>query len=175
MGNRNAVVTFTLKSINEKTSLIPGDELQLNSGEVGPDMFCRLAGVEQKDGLKMSTRDVMVNLSSTVFVALRVVIYYLCKNPSTMKKLVDELDVAESRLSSPVTYKEATNLPYLQAVLRKECISTPAWAYCWNAMSPPTEQQYVVNTCPEAQSSGSMPGCAPLQPEIIPATREIHP
>ena len=84
MENWNEVLTFTLKAINARTSLERGGELKLNEGEVGLDMLSRWAGVKHKEDLKMSTRDVVVHLSSNVFagsditaIALRAVIYYL--------------------------------------------------------------------------------------------------
>lgn len=122
----NEVLNFTLKAINSTTSLKRDGELEADEADVGKDMLSRWAAVKRADSLKMTTRDVVVHLSANVFagsgtaaIALRAVIYFLCKRPSTMRKLVAELDAAKEGFSHPVSYKEAVRLPYLNAVLRE--------------------------------------------------------
>ena len=124
----NQVLVFTLKAINERASIKRDGEL-INADTEGRDMLSRWAYVKSSDPLKMSTRDIIVHLSTNVFagsdttaIALRAVIYFLCKNPQCMKALVDQIDHAEKegQLSSPISYKEATTaLPYLNAVLKE--------------------------------------------------------
>jgi cytochrome P450 len=60
-------------------------------------MLSRWSPVKQIDPLKKSTRDIIVHSSANVFagsdttaIALRAIIYYLCKTPSAMEKMVDE-------------------------------------------------------------------------------------
>lgn len=124
----NQVLVFTLKAINERASIKRDGEL-INADSEGRDMLSRWAYVKSSDPLKMSTRDIVVHLSTNVFagsdttaIALRAVIYLLCKNPATMKALVDQIDQADKdgKLSKPISYKEAnTALPYLNAVLKE--------------------------------------------------------
>jgi cytochrome P450 len=76
----------------------------------------------------MSTIEMIVDLSTVLFAGSDTtatghptIIYYLCKDLSKMKKVVDELDAAERQgvLSNPVAYKEALNhLQYLKAVIK---------------------------------------------------------
>lgn len=124
----NQVLVFTLKAINERASIKRDGEL-INADSEGRDMLSRWAYVKSSDPLKMSTRDIVVHLSTNVFagsdttaIALRAIIYLLCKNPSTMEALVSEIDQADrdGKLSRPISYKEATTaLPYLNAVLKE--------------------------------------------------------
>lgn len=126
----NQVLNFTLKAINARTSIKrDGELLDAEESEVGKDMLSRWAAVKSNDPLKMSTRDIIVHLSTNVFagsdttaIALRAVIYFLCKDPERMKKLVNQIDEADKagNLSNPISYKEATtHLPYLGAVLKE--------------------------------------------------------
>ena len=57
--------------------------------------------------------------SDTTAISLSSVIYFLHKYPSTLKELRRELDAAEAngRISDPITFKEAQDLPYLKAVI----------------------------------------------------------
>ena len=59
--------------------------------------------------------------SDTTAISLRAILYYLLKNPSTMRKLEKEIDdMAEKGLiSDPVTYQQSCRMPYLQAVIKE--------------------------------------------------------
>lgn len=66
--------------------------------------------------------------SDTTSIALSSVVYYLVKHPRALEKLRRELEDAEAaRLaSSPITFKEAQGLPYLQAVIMETMRIHPA-------------------------------------------------
>ena len=57
---------FTLKAINMRTTISRDGELELEEGKVGNDMLSKWAAVKSFDPLKMSTRDVVVHLSTNV-------------------------------------------------------------------------------------------------------------
>ncbi|RMD41173.1 hypothetical protein DV735_g3942, partial [Chaetothyriales sp. CBS 134920] len=124
----NQVLVFTLKAINSRASLKRDGEL-LSADVEGRDMLSRWAYVKSSDPNKMTTRDVIVHLSTNVFagsdttaIALRAIVYFLCRNPAAEGKLVAEIDAADQRgeLSKPVAYKEAnTLLPYTLAVIKE--------------------------------------------------------
>lgn len=124
----NQVLVFTLKAINSRASIKRDGEL-INADSEGRDMLSRWAYVKSSDPDKMSTRDIIVHLSTNVFagsdttaIALRAIIYFLCRNPATRRKLVNEIDSADTagQLSTPISYKEAsTLLPYLGAVVKE--------------------------------------------------------
>jgi cytochrome P450 len=124
----NQVLLFTLKAINSRASITRDGEL-INADVEGNDMLSRWASVKSSDPLKMTTRDIVVHLSGNVFagsdttaIALRAIIYFLCRHPDCMTRLVAEIDHADAQdsLSHPISYKEATTfLPYLTAVVKE--------------------------------------------------------
>ncbi|GAB7362699.1 hypothetical protein MBLNU230_g3006t2 [Neophaeotheca triangularis] len=123
----NQVLVFTLKVINSRASIKRDGEL-INADSGGNDMLSRWAYVNSSDPDKMSTKDIIVNLSAAVFagsdttsIALRSMIYFLCKNPHCMEKLVTEIDGADAagNLSTPITYRQAAALPYLNGVMKE--------------------------------------------------------
>ncbi|RFU30248.1 hypothetical protein B7463_g6110, partial [Scytalidium lignicola] len=128
MESWNSVLTFTLKAINSRTSIKRDGELELHDGGK-TDMLSRWAAVKSKDPLKMSTRDIVVHLSTNVFagsdttaIALRAIIYFLIKHPEKLRKTLEELDAAdrEGKLSDPVSYRESiAHLPYNSAVMKE--------------------------------------------------------
>ncbi|GAD96765.1 predicted protein [Paecilomyces variotii No. 5] len=66
--------------------------------------------------------------SDTTAISLRAVLYYTLKNPRVYAKLREELDDAtgSGRISSPVTWKESQELPYLDAVIKEALRLHPA-------------------------------------------------
>lgn len=123
----NQVLVFTLKAINSRASIKRDGEL-INADTEGRDMLSRWAYVKSSDPNKMSTRDIIVHLSTNVFagsdttsIALRAIVYFLCRNPRCMQRLVEEIDKADSEkeLHTPISYREASELPYLTAVLKE--------------------------------------------------------
>lgn len=65
---------------------------------------------------------VLMDLSDTTAIALRSVIYNLCRHPDKMQKVLAEIDSADQagKLSNPISYKESTaHLPYFAAVLKE--------------------------------------------------------
>ena len=92
-------------------------------------MLSQWSNVARNDPQKISTRDIIVHTSTNVFagsgttsIALRAMIYYLCRNPKTMVKLVKDIDEADrqGRLSNPISYKQSKeNIPYIEAVMKE--------------------------------------------------------
>lgn len=62
----NQVLMFTMKAINGRASIKRDGEL-INADSEGRDMLSRWAYVKSSDPLKMSTRDIIVHLSTNVF------------------------------------------------------------------------------------------------------------
>lgn len=59
--------------------------------------------------------------SDTTGLTLSAVIYYLCRSPNSVQKLREEMDdlASQGKLSDPVTFSEAQQMPYLQALLKE--------------------------------------------------------
>ncbi len=114
-------------------------ERQKNPVE-GKDMLARLLEVHDKDPNQLSFRELVAitttNMyellsllpfnnqlsvihsiagSDTTAITLRAVFYYLSKNRTAYSALQQEIDLAisEKRLSTPATYNECAQLPYL--------------------------------------------------------------
>lgn len=62
----DAGIVFTLKAINSRASIKRDGEL-VNADEGGRDMLSRWAYAKSSDPDKMSTRDIVVHLSTNVF------------------------------------------------------------------------------------------------------------
>lgn len=137
MENWNQVLTFTLKAVNSVlgletgsgATLKKGGELDVEALDQRGDMLSKWYAVKLSQPERMSTRDIVVHLSTNVFagsdttaIAIRAVLYHLLKNPDKMQKVLKEVDeaAAEGKLSSPVSFKESTNhLPYMQAAIKE--------------------------------------------------------
>ncbi|KAH8660048.1 cytochrome P450 [Xylariales sp. PMI_506] len=104
----------------------------------GPEDFISKVLRKKAEGEEIN-RATMVNSvganigagTDTTAIALTAILYYLCVYPETMKKLRAEVDAhAKSRDSgSPITFKQAQSLPYLQAVVREGLRIYPATGY----------------------------------------------
>ncbi|KAL4871072.1 cytochrome P450 [Aspergillus spectabilis] len=124
----NQVLQFTLKQVNSRTSLARDGELEKADLERGRDMLSWWMAIHYADPGNMSTRDVIVHLSTNVFagsdataIALRAIIYSLLRNPEIIDNVaeIDEVDRL-GRLSSPISCRESmTHLPYLDAVFKE--------------------------------------------------------
>ena len=66
--------------------------------------------------------------SDTTAASLRAIFYYLCRNEDAHRKLLNEIDEADrnGELSDPVTFAEAQNLKYFQAVIKEALRMHPA-------------------------------------------------
>ncbi|KAF5626793.1 pisatin demethylase cytochrome P450 [Fusarium tjaetaba] len=146
MESWNAVLTFTLKAINSRTTIQRDGELELN-GDGGRDFLSKWAAVKKRDPLKMSTRDVITHLSTNVFagsdttaIALRAIVYFLIKHPENMRRVVEEIDTADKsgKLSDPISYKESTgHLPYMGAVIKEAMRLHPSVGLLMERHVPP--------------------------------------
>jgi len=146
MESWNQVLAFTLKAINERASIKLDGEL-INADESGNDMLSRWASVKSSNPDKMSTRDIVVGLSTNVFagsdttaIALRAIIWFLCRHPSAMAKVVEEIDSVDEKgqLSQPIAYKETSNsLPYMCAAIKEAMRLHPSVGFLMERHTPP--------------------------------------
>ncbi|KAF4303112.1 putative cytochrome p450 [Botryosphaeria dothidea] len=155
MESWNSVLTFTLKAVNTVLGST-GQELK-RDGDLSPaaiaaldakgDMLSRWSALRLSTPPRMSTRDVVVHLSTNVFagsdttaIALRAIIYLLLKNPTTLRNLLAEIDGADEKglLGDVVSYKEATtHLPYLDAVIKEAMRLHPSVGLLLERVVPP--------------------------------------
>lgn len=104
-----------------------------SSGQL-PDMLDRFKRF--KDGEQvMSESELLTHATSNIFAgsdttaaSLRAIFYYLCRTPSAHKKVLVELDdaIRGGKLSDPITFAEAQELKYFQAVVKEALRMHPA-------------------------------------------------
>ncbi|KAL2438169.1 Cytochrome P450 monooxygenase cicH [Exophiala dermatitidis] len=123
------IVAFTLARMKERDTMHTGGGIQK------PDFLARCFEAQAKfpdvvtDGMILVYNSDNVGAGSdTTAISLRAIFYYLLKSPSSMRKLVTEIDIAdhEGRLSDFVTWQESTKLPYLQACIKEALRMHPA-------------------------------------------------
>lgn len=180
----NQVLVFTLKAINGRASIKRDGEL-INADVEGRDMLSRWAYVKSSDPLKMNTRDIIVHLSTNVFagsdttaIALRAVIYYLCRHPECMAKVVGEIDAADKagKLSTPIKYKESTNdLPYFNAVLKESMRIHPSVGLLMERHVPAEGVDVDGHFIPGGTIVGINPWVTNRDPEVFPDPDEFKP
>lgn len=99
-----------------------------------PDMLDRFKRF--KDGEQvMSDSELLTHAVSNIFAgsdttaaSLRAIFYYLCRSPVAYRKVLAELDdaIRTGRVSDPVTFAEAQELKYFQAVVKEALRMHPA-------------------------------------------------
>jgi cytochrome P450 len=127
MNSSKFIVSFAAKQLQRYQGKEAG------SNEL-PDMLDRFKRF--KDGAQvMSDSELLSHAVSNIFAgsdttaaSLRAIFYYLCRTPSAHKKVLTELDEAiqEGKLSDPVTFAEAQELKYFQAVVKEALRMHPA-------------------------------------------------
>lgn len=108
------------------------------------DFLTKLLALRKAE--KISDLDVVTSLganiaagSDTTAISLSTVIYQLARHPEIAQKLrheIKELDKAGS-ISDPVTFSEAQNMPYLQAVIKEALRIHPATGQLLSRIVPP--------------------------------------
>lgn len=130
---RMSIARFTSNSISEKRKQRKAMDKSETSAHVlddnaPKDFLSKFLDSNEQDPAKFTEWDISVGLSANVIAgsdttaaALTATLYCLLKSPSTLARLLDEISsrVRSGELSSPPTFKEAHNMPYLQAVLQE--------------------------------------------------------
>jgi cytochrome P450 len=139
LGSSSIIVSFAAKQLQRYQNKDPKTtETQL------PDMLDRFKRF--KDGEEvMDYSRLLSHASGNIFagsdttaISLRAIFYYLCRTPSAHGKLLAEIDQAdrEGRLSDPVTFAEAQELKYFQAVVKEALRMHPAVGFLLERVVP---------------------------------------
>lgn len=188
----NKVLTFTLKAVNavignvdEDSKLKKDGEFNIESLDKQGDMLSKWFAVKLANPEKMSTRDIVVHLSTNVFagsdttaIALRAVFYNLLKSPAKMQKLVKEIDdaAAAGLLSSPISFKDSTkNLPYMQAVLKEGLRIHPSVGLLLERHVPAGGAVICGKPIPEGTIVGINAWVTQHDPEVFPNPDQFEP
>lgn len=120
------VGNFTRSQISSRESIYNSDDTKARKG--APDFVSKFLAIRAADPGKMTPMDIFTTCNSnigagsdTTAISLSSILYHLLKYPSTFKRLQNEIDVglAAGTISDPITFKEANQLPYLQAVIKE--------------------------------------------------------
>lgn len=122
---RFATTRYARKNIAHKRQLVEeGETTALHTGK--QDFLEKLFIMKEKG--KVDEMDIeMVVLSNihagsdTTAIALTAIIYFLLRHPAVLETLRAEIETARAagKVSTPISYKEAHELPYLQAVIKE--------------------------------------------------------
>lgn len=123
------LITFALARAHERTSATGDEEkLSLSSQYNSRDFISRFLEARARDPARIPewfvTAWTLSNLqagSDTTAITLRAVIYFLLRHPPSLAKLLAELEAARDgdRLSDVATWKEARQLPFLDACIKE--------------------------------------------------------
>jgi hypothetical protein len=101
----------------------------LEKSNTGPsDFISHFRRLQSENPEKVRDKDIMSSAlanilagSDTTGISLTAVFYYISKNPKVLDKVRHELEEASNRgeISTPIKFKEAQQLKYLQAVLKE--------------------------------------------------------
>lgn len=97
--------------------------------------------------------------SDTTAISLRSMFYYLCKNKRCYEKLREEIDNMdkEGSLSSPITFGEASRMPYLQACMKEAMRLHPAVGQMLERVVPEEGAQFGQHWLPPGTIVGINP------------------
>lgn len=139
LGSSSMIVSFAAKQLQRYQSKDPkATETQLSDML---DRFKRFKDGEQVMDYSRLLSHASGNIfagSDTTAISLRAIFYYLCRTPSAHAKLLAEIDQAdrEGRLSDPVTFAEAQELKYFQAVVKEALRMHPAVGFLLERVVP---------------------------------------
>jgi len=139
LGSSSKVVSFAAKQLQRYQS-----KDYNTTGVHLPDMLDRFKRFKDCEEV-MSYSRLLAHASANVFagsdttaISLRSIFYYLCRTPSAHDKLLAEIDQADrdGRLSDPVTFAEAQDLKYFQAVVKEALRMHPAVGFLLERVVP---------------------------------------
>ncbi|KAK7742384.1 hypothetical protein SLS53_004529 [Cytospora paraplurivora] len=157
------VVSFALARAKERTSI--ETEKVVLSDYNSKDFMSRFLEIKKKDPsipdwfVTAWTTSNMLAGSDTTAILLRAIILFLLENPSSMGKLLEELDKAreEGRLSRIVTWKQSRELTYFDACVKEAERLYSAIGFCLERVVP----QGGTQICGQYFAEGTIVGMNP--------------
>ncbi|KAE8440788.1 hypothetical protein EG329_006566 [Mollisiaceae sp. DMI_Dod_QoI] len=132
-GSYGALLNFAIKQIEGRRKLLK--DSTKNEHEGPPDFMARFLAVHEATPDKMSKDDLfgisIANIaagSETTAITLSAIFYHLLEHPTSYQRLQQEIDAActTGLIDDPITFRQALNLPYLQAVIKEALRLHPA-------------------------------------------------
>jgi cytochrome P450 len=132
-GGYGYMLVFSKQQMQDREKALK--DLEDMSRDGPPDAMSKLLRAHEADPEKITKEDIFA-LSTTnigagadsTSITISTIVYRLIQNPSTYNRLQSEIDDAarEGKISDPITFKEAQELPYLQAVIKEALRIHPA-------------------------------------------------
>jgi cytochrome P450 len=125
-GGHGYVGKYTMDEIASRESLLKSSDFKERDGK--PDFVSRFFEIRQEDPNKLTKMDIFTMCQSnigagsdTTAISLSAIVYNLLKHPETYRRLKEEIDeaAAQGKISNPISFKEAQELPFLQAVIKE--------------------------------------------------------
>jgi cytochrome P450 len=132
-GGHAYIFGFTLKQVNDRQRALKDPKNTERKGP--PDIMTKILMSHEENPEKITRVDLITmcqtNIgagSDTTAITLSSIFYHLMKHPLSFQRLRDEIDTAakEGRISDPIKFSEAQDLPYLQAVMKEGLRIHPA-------------------------------------------------
>lgn len=142
----SAVTAFTLSCMAERmddleSEKTPGTIKNITNSRKG-DMLSRMIIAHQNNPEKVSLAHILGWATSNTYagsdttaISLRALFYHLLKNPSSMAKLLYEIDTFKE-LSNPVSWTDAKKMPYLDVCVKEALRINPAPAMLLERVIP---------------------------------------
>ena len=125
------VLDFIQKQVEARMNI----HVPKQDGTAPADFITQFLRIREENPEKISKEDIMAasmsNIgagSDTTSISLTSVLCHLCKHPDILWKLRGEIDERRIRgeISSPISFKQAQKIPYLQAVIKEALRIHPA-------------------------------------------------
>ncbi|KAG9237237.1 cytochrome P450 [Amylocarpus encephaloides] len=133
---------FTSRQISQRQ-----EEPKSDQDEGPADMMTKVLRAHEADPEMTTFGDLVTTCrsnigagSDTTAISLSSIFYQLMKNPAVCEKLREEINLGleQGRISSPITFKEAQSLIYLQAIIKESLRIHPATGLPLQRIVPPS-------------------------------------
>jgi cytochrome P450 len=129
------------------------------------DFITKFLRIRASDATKISKEEIALTCSTnigagsdTTSISLSAIIFYLYKFPETLSTLRQEIKemAARGMISDPVTFQEAQQMPYLQAVIKEALRLHPATGLILGRVVPKGGAQLAGQYFPEGVSNAKI-------------------
>lgn len=143
-GGHGYVGNYTRKQIEARQQSLKDPNNRTCDGP--PDIMSKVLNAHEQNPTKVTKNDLFTicqtNIgagSDTTAITLSSIFYHLMTHPETYRRLQEEIDAAahDGRISDPITFQEAQQLPYLQAVIKEALRIHPATGLPMPRIVPP--------------------------------------
>lgn len=178
-GLSGAALQLALEQVEVHRQQLKEDE---ESGLTKPCTFVqRLLRNQQADPESITDREINThafgNISAgadTTTIALRTIMFHILKTPEICRRLYEEIHV-DANLSLPVSFHNASNLPYLNAVIKEALRIHPPTGLMYSREVPAGGAVICGKYIPQNTEVGISPWVLHYDPILFPHPEEFEP